>query len=77
MQATLEELEKEAMQLPEDQKISLAHKILQSTEPPEDPAANALWEAEIIRRIEKLDKGKTELHDASEVFAELDKQLQK
>jgi hypothetical protein len=45
------------MQLPEDQKISLAHKILQSTESPEDPAAHALWEAEIICRIEKLDKG--------------------
>ena len=77
MQATLENLEQKALQLPEDQRITLAHRMLQSTSPPQNPAIDALWDAEILRRIERLDQGKTELHDSSKVFADLDNHLQK
>ena len=45
------------------------------TEPAGDPAVDALWESEIVRRIDLLDRGATERHPASEVFAELDRRL--
>ena len=75
MVTALESLEKEAMCLPEDQRVTLAHRILLSTEPAGDPAVDALWESEIVRRIDLLDRGATERHPASEVFAELDRRL--
>jgi len=75
MVSTLELLEKEALLLPDDQKVTLAHRILASAEPQPDPSIEALWEAEIVNRIEKLDRGGTSLHSVSEVFMELDRRL--
>jgi len=75
MPTSLEAIEKEALQLPEDQKLTLAHRMLVSAEPVPDPSIEALWESEIVRRIEKLDSGETTRHPASEVFEELDRRL--
>lgn len=75
MVSTLESLEKEALQLPDDQKLTLAHRILASAEPQPDASIEALWEAEIVSRIERLDRGETSLHSVSEVFMELDQRL--
>lgn len=77
MSKTLEMIEKDALQLSEDQKVTLAHRILMSAEPAPDPSIDALWEAEIVRRIEKLDGGQTVRHPAAEVFEELDRRLQR
>ncbi len=73
----LETIEKEALQLPEDQKVTLAHRVLASAEPAPDPAIDALWEAEIVRRIERLDGGQTVRHQAADVFEELDRRLRR
>ena len=75
MVTALENLEKEVMRLPEDQRVTLAHRILLSTEPVGNLAVDSLWEAEIVRRIDLLDQGATERHRASDVFAELDRRL--
>lgn len=75
MATALANLEKEVMLLPEDQRVTLAHRILLSTEPADDPAVDALWESEIILRIDQLDRGATERRPVSEVFAELDRRL--
>ena len=55
MQSNLEALEEKVLQLPEDQRITLAHKIIQSTEPPQDLAIGQWWETELVRRIDLLD----------------------
>ncbi len=75
VQMTLQTLEKNAMELPEDQRVTLAHRILRSTEPPKNPEVDALWEMEIARRIELLDSGGTGRHSAAEVFRALDRRL--
>ncbi len=75
MATTLETLEKVVMSLPEDQRMTLAHRLMRSAEPPSDPSVDARWEAEIAHRIELLDAGATKRHRASDVFAELDQQL--
>lgn len=77
MATVLESLEKEVMRLPEDQRVTLAHRILLSTEPASDPAVDALWETEIVRRIDLLDRGETERHSASQVYADLDRRLRR
>jgi len=75
MNSSIEALEKEVMRLPEDQRISLAHKILLSTEAAENAEIGNWWENEIRRRIETLDSGKTNRHAASDVFRDLDENL--
>ena len=77
MQSNLEALEAKALELPEDQRIKLAHRMIQSTESPYNSKTEKWWEEEIARRIERLDSGSTELHDASEVFRALDERLAK
>jgi putative addiction module component (TIGR02574 family) len=77
MQSNLETLEAKVLQLPEDQRIALAHKIIQSTEPPQDLCIGQWWEAELVRRIDLLDSDQTGLHPASEVFQQLDERLAK
>ena len=66
-----EEIVKEALELPEDQKLSLVHRLLTSIEPPESPETAAAWDDEIRKRIAKYDHGETRTIPASEVFAGL------
>ena len=69
---TTEELKKEAMQLPEDQRISLAHELLSSIEPEVLPEVAKAWEKEIQLRIKKIDSGKASGRPFEEVAREVD-----
>ncbi len=70
--ATVAELEREVMQLPDDQRVALIHRVLETAEPTEGVDVSALWNDEIVRRIDLLDKGLTERIPASDVFRDLD-----
>ena len=71
MAATFESLSKDALDLPADQRLTLAHRLLDSVEPDPEPGAEAAWEAEIVRRIERLKSGESKVIPAAEVFARL------
>ena len=71
----VEKILKDAAFLPEDQKLSLANKILASTEPLTTRKLDNEWDMEIRDRIEKYDKGFSSSRPAAEVFSKLDKQL--
>jgi putative addiction module component (TIGR02574 family) len=75
MSATVETIIAEAVQLPPDQRLSLAHKILSSIEPEVSPEVESAWDSEIRDRIARYDTGAAKGVPASEVFAELDKRL--
>ena len=64
-------LAQDALVLPPDQRVALAHHLLRSVEPEPDPGAEAAWEQEIARRIEEADAGEITPIPASEVFARL------
>lgn len=70
MPATFDALSEEALILPPEQRIALAHRLLESVELPE-PGAESAWEAEIVRRIVRFDSGGSETIPADEVFARL------
>ena len=72
---TLESLASEALRLPEEQRFTLAHRILASLEPDVEEGAEAAWEHEISERIRKYDAGLGVAIAGSEVFRELDKKL--
>lgn len=75
MAESVETLAAEAMQLPPDQRLTLAHKILSSVEPVRSPELEGVWDAEIRTRIARYDRGETQAIPATEVFGELDRRL--
>ncbi len=75
MAETVESLAQEAIELPPDQRLTLAQRILASVEPDETPAIDAAWEAEIRERIRRYDRGESKGIAASEVFADLNRRL--
>jgi putative addiction module component (TIGR02574 family) len=75
MSETVDAIIAEAVRLPPDQRLTLAHRILTSVEPEESTEAEAAWDKEIRERIGRYDAGEVRSIPAVEVFAELDRRL--
>ena len=58
MSTALEQITKEAMDLPPRQKLALAEFLLESAEDTADPEAEAAWDPEIRDRIRAIDEGR-------------------
>lgn len=71
MPVPLDALVHDALGLPPDQRVTLAHQLLRSVEPDPEPGAEAAWEEEIVRRIARADAGESTPVPAAEVFARL------
>jgi len=74
---TVEGLAQGAIELPPDQRLTLAQRILASVEPTSDPKIDAAWVIEIRERIRRYDLGETCSVPGSEVFAGIDRLLAK
>ena len=73
--SSINEILQEAIQLPEDQRFTLAHKLLAVSEPHLSDDVMTAWDVEIRNRIERYDRGETHSRTASEVFKDLDDRL--
>lgn len=71
MIATLETVAHDALVLPPDQRLLLARRLLDSVELEPEPGAEAAWQEEMVRRIERHRAGETKTVPAGEVFARL------
>ena len=71
MTPDLEELFREAAQLPERDRAALAGLLIESLEPAPEPDVEAAWSKEITRRVAELDAGTVETIPWEEVRAEL------
>jgi putative addiction module component (TIGR02574 family) len=58
MAKALEEVTKEAMDLPPRERLALASFLLESAEAASDPDAEAAWNSEIRDRIREIDEGR-------------------
>ena len=65
----------EAAQLPEDQRLTLAHKLLTASEPPPSNEVEHAWDDEIRQRIARYDRGESRSRSAGEVLSDLDRRL--
>ena len=72
---TIDYLAQGAIELPPDQRLTLARRILASVEPDAEPSIDAAWADEIRERIRRYDAGETRGIPATEVFAEIDRRL--
>ena len=77
MSKAVESIVAEAVRLPPDQRLTLAHKILSSVEPEPHVETDAAWEQEIRQRIARYDAGEVRGIPASEVFDQLDQRLKR
>ena len=75
MAVNLDIVASEALQLPEDQRLALASRILSSVEPDVNAYAETAWGMEIRERIHRYDAGETKSIPAIQVFNELDKRF--
>ena len=72
---TIDDLTQDAVELPPDQRFTLAQRILASVEPPSDAGVDRAWAAEIQMRMSRYDSGEIEGISGAEVFAEIDHRL--
>jgi putative addiction module component (TIGR02574 family) len=75
MSTSVEAIAADAVRLPPDQRLRLAHRILSSVEPSGSGEVEAAWDVEIRRRIAAHDAGTVAAVSGAEVFAELDRRL--
>ena len=75
--SSIDQLYEEAARLPEDQKLTLAYRLLTSGEPPITDEIEQEWDVAIRDRIRRYDEGQTLTRSASEVFSDLDQKLSK
>jgi putative addiction module component (TIGR02574 family) len=71
MARDLKELIREAAELPESDRATLAGVMIESLDPRPTPEVKAAWSREIERRVREVDAGSVELLDWEDVRAEL------
>ena len=71
MARDLKELIKEAAELPEADRATLAGAMIESLDPRPTAEAKAAWSREIERRVRDIEEGTVDLADWAEVRAEL------
>ena len=71
MERNLNEVLKDAVQLPERDRAALAGLLIETLDPVSEPDVEAAWSEEIKRRLAEADAGTVELISWEEVRAEL------
>ena len=76
MTATMEQVFKEALALPLDQRLTVVHRILElSDDRLGSEEAEREWDGVIRERMARHDAGQAKTRPASDVFADLEKRL--
>ncbi|HEX3584079.1 MAG TPA: addiction module protein [Thermoanaerobaculia bacterium] len=71
MTRTLQEIYRDAAQLPDRERAELAGMLLDSLDDEPDPGVEAAWAEEVERRIRQVDSGEVKLIPWEQVRAEL------
>ena len=75
MPKALEEVTKEAMDLPPHQRLALASFLLESADAALDPDAESAWDSEIRDRIRAVDEGRVTGIAYEDVMREAERRL--
>ena len=75
MPKPLEEITKEAMDLPPRQRLALAGFLIESADTPSDPEAESAWDSEIRDRIRAVDEGRVVGVAYEDVMGKAEKRL--
>ena len=72
---SINQILQDAILLPEDQRLTLANRILMLNEPNASEDVSSAWDTTIKDRIARYDRGEINSRSACEVFADLDRRL--
>ena len=72
MAAELERVVEQALSLPGLERLCVARRILESVEPEASEEVERAWEAEIIKRVEKIDSGTAKFRPWEEIRNDFD-----
>jgi putative addiction module component len=75
MPKALEEVTKEAMDLPPRQRLALASLLIESADAASDPDAETAWDSEIRDRIRAIDEGRVTGIAYSDVMRKTEQRL--
>ena len=75
MSKALEEITREAIQLPRQDRLALAERLLEIDDFAADPEVAMAWEDEILARIQAVDDGRATGISRDEVMREADSRL--
>ena len=75
MATALDQVTKDALNLPTRQKLALAELLIESVDSPADPDTEAAWESEIEARIRTIDEGKVTGVSFEEVMRSAEQRL--
>ncbi len=71
MKRAADEVLKDALDLPVEARAALVDSLLDSLDTAVDPDAEALWQAEILRRAREIDEGSAQMVPWNELRARL------
>jgi hypothetical protein len=74
---SINQILEDAVHLPEDQRLTLVNRLLMLSEPHASEDVRHAWDTEIKNRIARYDRGEIGSRPAGEVFADLDRRLNK
>ena len=72
---TVNKILQEAKNLPDDQRLTLAHQLLMLGEPQFSQNIENSWDSEIRDRIARYDRGEIQTRSAEDVLADIDRKL--
>ena len=72
MAAELERVVEQALSLPGSERLSVARRILESIEPEAGEEVERAWETEIIKRVEKIDRGTAKFRPWEDIKKDFD-----
>lgn len=75
MNRSFGEIADEALALPQSEQLKLARTLLEKVEASGDVGAEAAWEQEIERRIQKIDAGLAKGRPFADVLRDIDERL--
>ena len=75
MMSSIQKLVEEARNLPDDQKLTLANRVLELAEQAITDDVEDEWDSELRARIQAYDAGRSQTKSAGEVFQDLDSKL--
>jgi hypothetical protein len=73
--SSIQELVEEARNLPQDQKLTLANRVLELAEQETTDDVEDEWDSELLARIQAYDAGRSQTRSAGDVFQDLDSKL--
>lgn len=72
---SIDQILQEAIHLPEDQRLTLANRLLMLNEPQASEDIQHAWDIAIKDRIARYDRGEIRSRPAGDVFSDLDSRL--